>query len=91
MPCAISGIVPIDLSAQPMETLGRLATSPWRWPVKKFVIAALVAAFGATVVLPVAAIVASDGAFAAETKKRAKKKKPAKKYKKPAKKAPTQT
>jgi hypothetical protein len=87
-PCAISGIVPIDLSVQPMETLGHLATSPWRWPVKRFVIAALVAAFGATVVLPVAAIV---GAFAAETKKRAKKKKPAKKYKKPAKKAPTQT
>ena len=48
-------------------------------------IAAMIAAFGAATVLPAAAIIASDGAFAAE-KTRSVKKKPAKKYKKPTKK-----
>ena len=47
----------------------------------------MVAAFGTAVVLPTAAIVSSDGAFAAG--KTTKKKKPAKKYKKPAKKSKT--
>jgi len=48
--------------------------------VKKFIIAALVAAFGAVVVLPAAAIVGSDTA-SAKTKKMTKKasKKPPKK------------
>ena len=52
-------------------------------------VAALLAAFGAAVVLPATAIVGSDGAYAAG---KTTKKKPAKKYKKPKKKkAPTQT
>jgi hypothetical protein len=59
--------------------------------MRKVLAAAMIAAFGATVVLPAVAIVGSDGAFAATQKKKAKKKKPSKKYKKPAKKAPAQT
>jgi hypothetical protein len=47
-------------------------------PVKKLIIAAMVAAFGAAVVLPAVAIVQSDSAFAKSTKKKAAKK-PAKK------------
>jgi hypothetical protein len=56
--------------------------------VKKLVISAMIAAFGAAVVLPIPAIVGSDGAFAAQktATKTAKKKKPAKMYRKPAKK-----
>jgi len=53
--------------------------------VKKLLIAAMVAAFGVAVVLPAAAVVGSDGAYAAG---KTAKKKPAKKYKKPKKKAP---
>jgi hypothetical protein len=46
--------------------------------VKKLIIAAMVAAFGAAVVLPAAAIINPDGAFAAQ--KTAKKKKGKTKY-----------
>ena len=50
-------------------------------------IAAMIAAFGVATVLPAAAIITSDGAFAAEKRKTVKKK-PAKKYRKPAKQTP---
>ena len=79
-----SGVLLIDRSA---NRLGR-----WSWitqttetSCEELLIAAMAAAFGAAVVLPAAAIVGSDCAFAAQkTAKKAKKKKPAKKYKKAA-------
>ena len=49
--------------------------------MKKLIIAAMVAAFGAAVVLPAAAIINSDGAFAAQkTAKKIRKKKGKTKY-----------
>jgi hypothetical protein len=59
--------------------------------VKKLVIAATIAAFGAAVALPTAAVIGSNGAYAAQkAAEKTPKKKPTKKYHKK-KKAPSQT
>ena len=75
------------ISAGPSRRWSHVSITKERRPVKKILVAATLAAFGAAVVLPAAAIVSSDGAFAAQkTAMKTAKKKPAKKHKKPAKK-----
>ena len=76
------------ISASPSRRWCHVKHHQGRRPVKKILVAATLAAFGAAVVLPAAAIVGSDGAFAAQkTAMKTAKKKPAKKHKKPSKKS----
>lgn len=81
-PHPLSAVVPIDLWAELIERLGPMRLTMER-NMKRLVIAAILCAFGAAVVLPAAAVISSEGAFAAQksgkTAKKATKKAPKKK------------